>query len=117
MSDLESDFAKEADDTAALEEPVGTHHLKSHPRYFQAAAVGRKPFEVRVDDRHFVEGDVVVLHEWDPARGKKRQADGYTGRELRGRVTYIMHSGDAAVPGVLHEKYVVLGIHWVGVRP
>lgn len=43
-----------------------THHLKTHPKYFDAVARGEKTFEVRKNDRDFQPGDVVVLQRWDP---------------------------------------------------
>ena len=41
-----------------------THHLKTRPEYFQAVIDGRKPFEVRKNDRNFKEGDRVILEEF-----------------------------------------------------
>lgn len=40
------------------------HHLKTLPEYFQAVIDGRKPFEVRKDDRGFKPGDKVILEEY-----------------------------------------------------
>ncbi len=41
------------------------HHLKTLPEYFQAVIDGRKPFEIRKDDRGFNVGDKVVLEEFE----------------------------------------------------
>lgn len=46
-----------------------THHLKTKPEYFQAVINGKKPFEIRYNDRNFQVGDRVILEE-------------YTGKEL-----------------------------------
>lgn len=57
------------------------HHLKIAPVYFEAVSEGRKTFEIRdCTDRDFMEGDVVILKEWDQH---------YTGRELSANIGYV----------------------------
>ena len=100
----------------------GTHHLKSHPRYFKDACDGSRPFEIRLDDRDFRVWDKVVLLEWDPERWKKREAsghtgrevDGYTGRELTGVITCVTRGVDllSVDADIIRDGYVVLGIKW-----
>lgn len=41
-----------------------THHLKTKPEYFQAVINGKKPFEIRNNDRNFQTGDKVILEEY-----------------------------------------------------
>lgn len=41
-----------------------THHLKTMPEYFQAVIDGKKPFEVRKNDRDFKSGDHCLLEEY-----------------------------------------------------
>lgn len=41
-----------------------THHLKTMPEYFQAGIDGKKPFEVRYNDRNFKPGDNCILEEY-----------------------------------------------------
>lgn len=41
-----------------------THHLKTKPEYFQAVINGKKPFEIRYNDRGFKQGDRVILEEY-----------------------------------------------------
>lgn len=94
----------------------GTHHLKSHPRYFEGARSGSRPFEIRLNDRDFRVGDRILLHEWDPDRGKEREAEGYTGCEMDGEVTCVTLARDLAALGIdiLGDGFVVLGIKWRG---
>lgn len=58
--------------------------------------MGRKPFEVRLNDRDFQVGDLLHLREWIP------QEERYTPREVAGPITYLTSFG--CQPG-----YVVLG--------
>lgn len=41
-----------------------THHLKTKPKYFQAVINGKKPFEIRFNDRNFQVSDRVILEEY-----------------------------------------------------
>jgi hypothetical protein len=43
-----------------------THELKCWPDFFDAIASGRKPFEVRKNDRGYQAGDRLILRKWDP---------------------------------------------------
>ena len=60
------------------------HILKTWPEYFQAVWSGEKTFEVRVYDRDYQVGDVLVLKEFDP---KTKE---YTGSALCKKVTYLI---------------------------
>ena len=116
MSDLESDFAKEADATDQRKERAarGTHYLKSWPGRFEEVRGGRKPFEIRKNDRDFRPGDHVVLLEWDPVVGRSREASGFTGRTVVGDIIAV-HSRERVnetCPGALGEGYVVLAMAW-----
>lgn len=74
------------------------HELKTYPHYFQETMEGRKPFEIRLNDRHFQVGDIVILKEWDNIR--------HTGRELRGTIQYILGSSFIG----LSEGYVAFSL-------
>lgn len=88
---------------------MAEHELKTWPSFFAAVLDGRKTFEARRADRDFEMGDVLVLREWDPAGvgSLSHTPIGYTGRELRARVTYILRGGNGF--GV-EAGHVVMGI-------
>ena len=74
--------------------------LKTWPKWFQDVFDGKKPFELRFNDRNYQVGDILYLREWDP------NTQEYTGRHIYRLVTYMMDSShEAIVPG-----WVVLGI-------
>lgn len=80
------------------------HELKCWPKFFKAIDNGEKPFEIRLYDRDYQVGDVLVLREWLPASME------YTDRApLRRRVTYIVH-GDTHPPLGLDPSYCVMGL-------
>lgn len=60
------------------------HALKTEPQYFEAVINAKKTFEVRRNDRDFRVGDYLALNELDDTR------EGYTGRSVLLRVTYIL---------------------------
>ena len=64
-----------------------THDLKIQAEYFAEVINGNKTFEIRNNDRNFVEGDKVVLHEMagNPGEG------GYvaTGRRCAAEIGYV----------------------------
>ncbi len=77
------------------------HELKTWPRYFSDVLSGKKTFELRKDDRGFDVGDILHLREFDPKTG-------YTGRECRRIVTYILRGGCAAIPSF--DGYVIMSL-------
>ena len=75
------------------------HELKIAPRYFIPVHSGRKPFEVRRDDRGFAVGDTILLREF------VHYSNQYTGRKTRKRITYILRD-----PAYCKEGYCILGL-------
>ena len=75
------------------------HELKTWPEFFIEVIAGRKPFEVRFNDRDYHEGDTLWLREWSPTLAE------YTGRDTRQRVTYVMGGRFGIDP-----EYVVMGL-------
>jgi len=80
-----------------------THELKTWPEFFREVVEGRKPFEVREDDRGYAVGDRLVLIEWDPAEPSPFEK---TGRKVEKIVTYKMPGGRFGIDA----RYCVLGL-------
>ena len=57
------------------------HRLKILPTFYQAVIEGRKPFEIRFNDRNFKANDFIILSEWKDGK--------YTGRFCAGIITDI----------------------------
>lgn len=70
------------------------HKLKILSRYYEAVLQGKKTFEVRKDDRPFQEGDTLLLQETVTPNGC-----GYTGREMKVEVTYILRDSEYVKDG------------------
>jgi hypothetical protein len=79
--------------------PEVWHDLKCWPDYFAESIAGRKPFEIRKNDRGFKVGDGLLLREFNFDTGA------YSGRECRARITSIID-----YPPGLKDGYVVLGL-------
>lgn len=76
------------------------HELKTWPGFFNDVLIGTKTFEVRMDDRNFQVGDVLILCGWDPVR------EIFTGMRCSRAVTYKLPGGQFGIqPG-----YCVLGL-------
>jgi hypothetical protein len=63
--------------------PGNVHQLRSSPEFFEAILCGDKRHELRRTDRPFKVGDILELHEHDPATRV------LTGRKLRVRITFV----------------------------
>ena len=71
------------------------HELKTDSQYFEEQLQGNKNFEVRLNDRNFQNGDVLVLSEY--------KDNEYTGRQSYVQVTYILDS-----PNYCKDGYVIM---------
>lgn len=60
------------------------HVLKIWPEHFRDVRVGIKTAELRLNDRNFQPGDVLVLREYDPQTGE------YTGEVEIRTVTHVL---------------------------
>ena len=78
------------------------HDLKCLPQYFEQVVVGKKTFEVRINDRDYQQGDTIKLHEYD-AETKK-----YSGfSSMTYRIGYVL---DLRKYLALDDTFVVLSL-------
>lgn len=78
------------------------HDLKCIPAHFEALTLGRKNFEVRINDRDFQVGDSVTLHEYFP------DTAAYSGAVLSGIIGYLTNYGQK-------DGYVVFSLVLTGI--
>lgn len=83
--------------TDAIVTPV--REMKCAPGPFDAILSGVRPFEVTTADKDYHRGDVLHLHEHNPATNS-------FGRECWREVTYLLRGG----AGGLREGWVILGL-------
>lgn len=79
------------------------HELKTWPEYFQLIASGKKPFELRKNDRGFLTGHALLLREYD------KDTNIYTGRVLHRKITYVLKGEEAEAFG-LKKGFCVMGL-------
>jgi len=85
----------------AAQENIMTHKLKIWPEFFGPVRDGLKPFELRIDDRPFEAGDILLLQEWNPENRE------YTGYDTTKLVTFVLRN---APQFGLQEGCCILGI-------
>lgn len=76
------------------------HELKTWKEYFEEVFTGSKTFEVRVNDRNFRKGDILILKEWDKDKNE------YTGRKMARIVSFILEGGQFGI----EKGFVVMAI-------
>lgn len=93
------------------------HELKILPSYFEAVKNGEKTFELRKDDRGFKVGDILVLKEFKhrvtDSTGPElvvEEEGGYTGREIRKRISYIYKGGSNWLGLGLRKGFSILAL-------
>ena len=67
------------------------HQLKLKSKYFEKVISGEKTFEIRVDDRHYEQGDYLALNEID-------NSGIYTGRSCMVCVDYVLRKAEGLLP-------------------
>lgn len=89
----------------ALPWPGTKHELKVWKQFYPELQAGTKTFEVRINDRNYQVGDMLILQEYDPLHQV------YTGQVLYRRVTYILHGGKlAGMTFGIDAGYVIMAI-------
>lgn len=67
------------------------HEIKILPEYFEEKLKDNKRWELRIADRPYEPGDMLILREWTPA--------GYTGRYVEERITTVYKHLNGIMPG------------------
>ena len=83
-----------------IENTPQIHHLKIHPEPFAQVKSGAKPYEIRLNDRDFAVGDVLILDEYEPVSGL------LVGEYVTRRISCITPGGNWGLP----ENLCVLGL-------
>ena len=79
------------------------HAVKIEPKHFEDVISGKKPFEVRKNDRDYRECDYIALNEHEPETAASN--GGYTGRSALFRVSHILDN-----PAYCKEGYIIMGL-------
>jgi len=80
---------------------------KAWPEIFERVLSGEKKFDLRLADRDYGVGDILVLREWDPTTRK------YTGRVIEKKITYVLKTKDTRFwpeDEVAEKGYVVMSL-------
>lgn len=75
------------------------HALKIEPYFFNKVLSGEKTFEIRENDRNFMEGDLLALNEYDPEKQE------HTGRSCLVYVDFAMTD-----PKYVREGFAIMSI-------
>ena len=84
--------------------------LKTDPDLFQQSVEGKRDWEIRLNDRNFQVGDILILKE--TKFSGKEMKDGaeliYTGRELKSKVISIFDNENSGFG--LEKDWVILSV-------
>tara|TARA_R110002074_G_scaffold86875_6_gene191822 strand:+ start:6661 stop:7248 length:588 start_codon:yes stop_codon:yes gene_type:complete len=83
------------------------HELKISPEYFKDILSGVKTFEVRLNDRNYLVGDILVLNEFVSEVNEKHPDlffTFYSGKNIGVKITYILDGGQFGIM----KNYVVM---------
>lgn len=76
--------------------------LKILPNYYEAVKKGEKTFELRLNDRNYEVGDILILKEYDGSQ--------FSGRSVTVIITYILQDCGFG----LADGYAILSIKLMG---
>lgn len=74
------------------------HKLKITTQYFEAVSELKKTFEIRLNDRDYKAGDVLVLREFNESYGLAGNQIGFTGREIAFITNYVLYDFEGLAP-------------------
>ncbi len=86
-----------------------THSLKILPEYFKSVRRGDKTAEIRLDDRDYRIGDVLILSEWKP---RKKEFTGRNAVRIITDITRLCYVMDGEFDNrwcVLHMMFPPIG--------
>lgn len=79
------------------------HYLKTWPEYFQQVKKRKKKFEIRLNNRNYQRGDILILQEFNPA------TQNYTGSaDITAVVTYTLQNETFLQPGYIAMSINIL---------
>jgi hypothetical protein len=70
-----------------------THYVKIRPEHYRDIVGGKKRAAVRLDDRSYAAGDIVIKRVWENGA--------YTGESVSVRITYILGNTRSFAPFVV----------------
>lgn len=103
-------------ETVTDAQPTRWHELKTDPDVFDAVADGRKPFEIRLNDRDFRVGDGLRLRRTRDTGWAMKNTGAplvYTGEACERVVTYVLHGPQYG----LADGWVIMSLAHIGKRP
>jgi len=85
---------------------IRTHELKTVEPFFSDVFNGNKTAEIRMNDRDYRRGDLLILKQYFKHRG---HATGYfTGRYVGAKVTHVLKNDNYLQPGYVMLSFEVL---------
>lgn len=92
---------------------MATHRLKSWAHFYDAIKAGRKLHDLRIMDREYAVGDILILERYDNINGV------YSGENIKVEITYITSNKTpcAFSSSALDREYAILSIKLIQEEP